>query len=367
MPRYSPYSPTAVGGNTAQAVQQASVNAPGSRYMEGLQAGTAAAAPFVETQVKAQQVVNELSEKEMGLAFRELLNKGLEGAQAYVQDMMKVDAEIGNKAQQQLQTIAPLFADPKLEGGTAQRALEAFYQSIDNQWKLKNEPDYFQKLEADKNAKIEINRAKQRDKPQTPTQNKYARKEKALPGLRNRLADWESKEPKIADIPEVADEMKSIQDELTEAENKYEELIEKEGGGFFRKRKLEKVEAQIKDLQERLADPEGVLVPNLREDPKEQSALEKKILDKYNKKRQEWSRERDRLSSKITALEAETGIVEEPTAQTVAPVKQGATAVKQPTQKKKVKMQAKDKKGNVVTVLVDPDNPEDKSQWQILN
>jgi hypothetical protein len=280
----------------------------------------------------------------MGLAFRELLNKGLEGAQAYVQDMKQADPEIGNKAQQQLQSIAPLFADPKLEGGTAQRALEAFYQSVDNQWKLKNEPDYFQKLGARKQADIEIQKAAEEERRKTL---KVKRKEdvsfaerkfqkqvkqvKSLEGVIKKRKEPDIKEFFPTQVKRLQQKLETEKETLQSVQNEFDTARQKKR--LFGKKKLqEKLDEQAALVRDLTNQIENFAPPSVMLDPKGHAAFQKaqekiraqneKDLATINKIRTEGDLPAITLDDITAGVSASEDLV--------APVTEESTATEQP-------------------------------------
>lgn len=179
----------------------------------------------------------QLTERQMGIAFGNLLKTGVEGAQAYVEDLE--DPEIKQAAQNRLNSLMPVLGNPQVQPEMAHKALLGFYQNVDDMNKSKNELGYKEKKIFDKEQ--EVNAFKEKEDYRNKNAKQFA------PVRRNAAVEkWDAQKatapiikkkmealpkPAIEDyVPKLkaaADKIEKIESELNKGKSNMAKLTEK--------------------------------------------------------------------------------------------------------------------------------------------
>jgi len=176
--------------------------------MEAAQAGAQA---VQQQSAQAQETEHQLTEQQMGIAFGNLLRTGVEGAQAYVDDLQ--DAEVKQSAQNQLNSLMPALQSGRINPDMAQKSLLGFYQRVDQMNNAATIPGWKEKEDYKSQLRVDENKQIQKDKvfaPKKPSSLEV--KQKAIPGLKRQLTELKSKKPLPETfISEVMDAKKEIE------------------------------------------------------------------------------------------------------------------------------------------------------------
>jgi len=236
--------------------------------MRGAQPAIQNVAALQQQEDKAKTAELNLTEQQMGMAFGELLKTGLQGAQAYVEELKTVAPNVAPLAEQSLQSIAPIFSNPNLSQNPqiAQNALQNWYSSVDAKMKLDQDPDFMQKEKIKADEKIRINAAK--PKKVNLGEKKVGAAQRDLPILQRQYSALEKKKPQLTDYPEGKKIVDKLQKDLDEKKTELAKAEKKPGAGIVRQiipglenrvEMRDRLRGEIKDLELILKDPAASL------------------------------------------------------------------------------------------------------------
>ncbi len=83
-----------------------------------------------------------ITQTDMALAFTELLKKGIEGAEIYLQDVEQINPQVAQLGATRLQGMAPTLMGA--DSATSQKALLGWYQMVDSNLQKAEAPDEFE-------------------------------------------------------------------------------------------------------------------------------------------------------------------------------------------------------------------------------
>jgi len=330
------------------AANNARATMPGFRAGESLQA----AAPVAEAQIKmeqaSQQAAFSAKDKEIALAFRQLLSKGIEGAQAYVEDLKQMEGmqDVAQLAEQQLTSIAPIWSDPNLGSDTHERTLSNFYKSIDTQIKRKLDPSFEEKLNLQKNKEIEAAKEKAKINKEVYWKTRRSDANNRLGIIRQNIAEFKKTEPNIETLPVVQNKLQQKEEELRVAKNDLAKTLKdieerpqnwvKRHTPFFEddEEKRDRLQKEIASLEAVIADPTANISVLMKDATEEEINSVNSFNEQLEDKRKEYNRQLYTLEQEERKVSAIAGAKPEPLSfesqglNAGAPPTSGATGVK---------------------------------------